>query len=67
MADTDPLPQLKSMLEYVGGAAAVVAVVGYSSLRAHLNHLGIAGIANLQPVFIFTTLIYFCQLGWQFL
>jgi hypothetical protein len=47
MANVDLLPRLKSVLDYVGGTAAIVAVVGYSSLRAHLNHLGIAGIASL--------------------
>jgi hypothetical protein len=31
----------------LGGIAAIIAVVGYSSLRAHLNHLGITGIASL--------------------
>ena len=45
MEATDRLARIKAALEIVGGAATLLAVIGYSSLRASLNHLGVTGIA----------------------
>jgi hypothetical protein len=59
MEAIDPLVRIKPALEIVGGAAALLAVVGYSSLRASLNHLGVTGIATFPAnLYLFEAYVF---------
>ncbi|MER9465377.1 hypothetical protein NKI82_05590 [Mesorhizobium sp. M0482] len=50
MSGDGALPRLKSLLESLGAAAATLALIGYCSLRAHLNHLGIPSSVEVPTV-----------------
>ncbi len=46
--DPSTSERLKRYLELVGGSTAILAALGYISLRARLNFLGIGGVAEIE-------------------
>jgi hypothetical protein len=58
MGDSATVSRLRAGLEAVGGLAAILAAIGYASVRAWLNHVGIRDIATL-PLTLYLNEAYF--------
>lgn len=59
MKEGDLFARLKPGLEIAGGLAALLAVVGYMSVRSWLNYLGLSGISSFPPgLYLFEAYVF---------